>query len=119
MYRCAESCREYFFLFWKLHFGSSNLNNWAQGTVALHRTQHLSYRNIETVDRELGELASCVFVCVCVFGVEERCQNPPSPSCPEGLLQTVRVVGKAGMCRHVWARVKLLLNTASTCPTVC
>lgn len=66
-YRCAESCREYFFLFWKLHFGSSNLNNWAQGTVALHRTQHLSYRNIETVDRELGELASCVFVCVCVW----------------------------------------------------
>lgn len=48
----------------------------------------------------------------------DLCQNPPSPSCPEALLQTVSA-GKADMCRHVWIRVRLLLNAASFCPAVC
>lgn len=56
---------------------------------------------------------------VCVFGVKGQCQDPPSLSAPEALLPVLSV-GEAGMslgmCRHVQARVKLLLNTASPCP---
>lgn len=64
MYHCAESCWEYFFLFWKLHFGSSNLNNRARGTEPLHRTQHLSYHSMRMGNWQAVD----VCLCVCVLG---------------------------------------------------